>query len=166
MSVETYVGLIVEGLSRQGANKAVELRARQNGINYTRVNWNRPQNRPTFDVCALFIGQVYHTGGAQDPLGFPSLSEMPGGAYLPQHPRCRHWFTPWDPAVEGPGQVAKLKTLSDLIPRRFLGMPAPEATKEVRKLVSESDAPLFAIAPMAFGEGAESSHPALKGQAA
>lgn len=160
MSVEDYVGLVGEGLSRQGANKAVEIRAKQNGINYVRVN-RSPQLK---DVCALFIGQVYHTTqGVEDPLGFPSVVMMPGGGQLPQHPRCGHWFEPWDPAAEGPAAVTRLKALSDLIPRRFLGMQAAEASKAVREMSPEE---LFAIAPMAFGDGAESRHPIVKGLAA
>lgn len=162
LSVDAYIQLVVEGLSRQAANKAVEIRSRQNDVHYNIVN-RAPQTKATFDVCALFIGQVYYTGQGEDPLGFPHVNVMPGGSYLPQHPRCRHWFSPWDPKEVGPGMVARMKALSDLIPRRFLGMMAEKATMEVKAMSVDE---IFAIAPMAFGVGAELQHPTVKGLAA
>jgi hypothetical protein len=145
MKVRAYSNLVSKTMSREAASVSTVVRLQQNGVNHVQVSSNRPERA---DVCTLILGQVYYIGPGEDPLGFPSLKEIPGG-HFPPHPNCRHTLKAWVAALKREPEIQRARRLAGLVPDRFFG----KTTSEVEDLVHAlSDDELRKIAPAAYDD--------------
>jgi len=145
MSVRVYANLVARTMSREAHSIGTRVRLQQQGIDHVRVSETMPL-KP--DICSLILGQIYFIGPGEDPLGFPSLKEIPGGQF-PPHPNCRHVLEPWVAVLKSESQVAAARATSDLVPDQFFGTNLDEAAELVGNL---TDKEFRRIAPAAFDE--------------
>lgn len=144
MNVRAYANLVARTMARQATSVATVVRLQQNGIDHVQVSKHRQKKA---DVCTLIAGQVFYIGPLpKDPLGFPSIKEIPGGEF-PPHPNCSHVFQPYVAALKPAESVNQAKDVAGLIPRKFLGKTAGK----VNELIGAMDAAaLKKIAPIGF----------------
>jgi hypothetical protein len=155
-TVRSYANLVSRTMQREAASVATVARLQQNGINHVQVSDKLPL-KP--DVCSLIAGKVYYIGPGEDPAGFPSLKEIPGGVF-PPHPHCTHVLRPYVVALKSPVAVQSALDDANLVPDHFFGTDP----KKAMQLVGSLDAAaLQRLNPRLYGAPPE---PPAKGRAA
>ncbi len=140
-TVRAYAALTARTMGADVHRVGLTTRLQQSGINHVRISRHQQAEE---DECTLYAGRIFFVGAGEDPLGFPSLRDVPNSG-PPWHPNCAHVIEPWVAALKPQPSIDAARADAGLLPAGAFG----KSTKEVRELVEvlRKTGKLDAIAP-------------------
>lgn len=94
INLDSYAETVARSVIREAENTAVIEHVEATGNDLVRMS-SHPTSCP---VCAPLQGRVYSISG--NDKRYPSLDFAYSGGYLNIHPNCRHFITPYEPALD------------------------------------------------------------------
>lgn len=126
-SVRQYAALVARTMGAETHRAGMVTRLQQSGIDHVRISRHQQAKA---DECTLYAGRVFYVGAGTDPLGFPSLRNVPNGG-PPWHPNCAHVIEPYVAALKPQPSIDAALADAGLLPSKAFG----SSVKEARELV-------------------------------